>query len=85
MAPPNTVNIVKKLVTIFAVHPDSFIVINNQPKRLISTATSGSGQINVQMTLIPFAGTCKNCAIPSSLPGQFPANKQDYWPDSFVG
>ena len=60
----NTVNIVKKLVTIFAGHLDSFIVINNQYNHLISTATSGSGQINVQMTLIPFAGTGKNCAIP---------------------
>ena len=67
----NTVNIVNKLVTIFAGHLDSFIVINNHFKHLISTATSGSGQINVQMTLIPFAGTCKNCAIPGSLPGQF--------------
>jgi len=68
---PNTANIVNKLVTIFAGHFDSFIVINNLSNHLISTATSGSGQINVQMTLIPFAGTCKNCAIPSSLPGQF--------------
>jgi hypothetical protein len=53
----NTVNIVNKLVTIFAGHLDSFIVINNQLKHLFSTATSGSGQISVQMTLIPFAGT----------------------------
>ena len=68
----NTVNIVKKLVTIFAGHLDSFIVINNHFKLLFSTATSGSGQINVQMTLIQFAGTCKNCAIPVSLPGQYP-------------
>jgi hypothetical protein len=60
----NTVNIVHKLVTVFAGHLDSFIVINNHFIHLISTATSGSGQISVQMTLIQFAGTCKNCAIP---------------------
>ena len=66
----NTVNIVNKLVTIFAGHHDSFLVINNHFKHLFSTATSGSGQINVQMTLIPLAGTGKNCAIPSSLPRQ---------------
>ena len=71
-ASTNTVNIVNKLVTIFAGHLDSCIVTNNQPERLKTTVTSGSGQINVQMTLIQFAGTCKNCAIPSSLPGQFP-------------
>ena len=60
--PANTVNIVHKLVTIFAGHLDSFVVINNQLKLLKATATSGSGQISVQMTLIQFAGTCKNCA-----------------------
>jgi len=68
----NTVNIVKKLVTIFAGHLDSFIVTNNQLKRLKTTATSGSGQINVQMTLIQFAGTCKNCAIPVLHRDSFP-------------
>jgi hypothetical protein len=68
----NTVNIVNKLVTIFAGHLDSCIVTNNQPEGLKTTVISGSGQINVQMTLIQFAGTGKNCAIPSSLPGQFP-------------
>ena len=68
----NTVNIVKKLVTIFAGHLDSFIVINNHFKHLFSTATSGSGQISVQMTLIQFAGTCKNCAIPVSHRDSFP-------------
>jgi len=62
----NTVNIVHKLVTVFAGHLDSFIVINNQLKRLETTATSGSGKISVQMTLIQFAGICKNCA-PESL------------------
>ena len=62
----NTDNIVKKLVTIFADHPDSCIVTNNQNKHLKTTATSGSGQLSVQMTLIPFAGTGKNCAILSS-------------------
>jgi hypothetical protein len=35
-------------------------VINNHFKHLISTAISGAGQINVQMTLIPFAGIGKN-------------------------
>jgi hypothetical protein len=38
-------------------------LINIQFKHLTTTVTSGSGQINVQMTLIPFVGTCKNCAI----------------------
>ena len=52
----NTVNIVKKLVTIFADHLDSCIVTNNQPEHLKTTATPGSGQISVQMTLIQFAG-----------------------------
>jgi hypothetical protein len=68
----NTVNIVKKLVTIFAGHLDTFIVINSQFKRLKTTVTSGSGQINVQMTLIRFAGTCKNCAIPVLHRDSFP-------------
>ena len=68
----NTVNMVKKLVTIFASHLDSFIVKNNHFKYLISTAISGSGQLTSQMTLLSFAGICKNCAIPGSLPGQFP-------------
>jgi hypothetical protein len=63
---------VKKLVTIFAGNLDSFIMINNHFKHLFSTATSGSGQINVQMTLIQFAGTCKNCAIPSLHRDSFP-------------
>jgi hypothetical protein len=68
---------VKKLVTIFAGHLDSFIVINNHFKLLKTTVTSGSGQISTQMTLIRFAGTGKNCAIPvlhrdnfPGLPGQ---------------
>ena len=68
----NTVNIVNKLVTIFAGHLDSFVVTNNQLKRLKTTSTSGSGQINVQMTLIQFAGTGKNCAIPSAHRDNFP-------------
>jgi hypothetical protein len=68
----NTVNIVHKLVTIFAGHLDNFIVINNHFKHLYYTATSGSGQINVQMTLIQFAGICKNCAIPSAHRDSFP-------------
>jgi hypothetical protein len=59
------VNKVNQLVTparpysrtgrIFAGHLDSLIEINNRSKYLIPGATSGSGQINVQMTLIPFA------------------------------
>jgi hypothetical protein len=63
---------VHKLVTVFAGHLDSFIVINNQFKRLRTTATSGSGQINVQMTLIQFAGTGKNRAIPGLHRDSFP-------------
>ena len=38
----NTVNIVNKLVTIFAPYLDSFIVTNNHHKHLFSTAISGS-------------------------------------------
>jgi hypothetical protein len=59
------VNIVNKFVTIFAGLPDSCIVTNNQPERLITTVTSSSGQINLQMTHIQFAVTAKNCTIPS--------------------
>ena len=77
----NTDNIVKKLVTIFADHPDSFIVTNNQTKHLKTTVTSGSGQISVQMTLIPFAGTGKNCAILSS----YRDNSQAYRDKSMAG
>ena len=71
----NTVNIVKKLVTIFAGHLDSFIVTNNHFNHLKTTVTSGSGQISVQMTLIPFVGIGKNCAILVSLPGLFPCSQ----------
>ena len=60
----NTVNIVHKFVTIFAGYLDYFIVTNNHSNHLFSTSTPGSGQISVQMKLIPFAGTGKNCAIP---------------------
>ena len=55
----NTDNIVHKLVTIFADQLDSFILTNNQFEHLKTTVTSGSGQISVQMTLIPFAGLAK--------------------------
>jgi len=68
----NTVNIVHKLVTVFAGHLDSFIVIKNHFKRLKTTAISGSGQISVQMTLIQFAGTGKNRAIPGLHRDSFP-------------
>jgi hypothetical protein len=68
----NTVNIVHKLVTIFAGHLDSCIVTNNHSKLLRINMTSGSGQINVQMTLIPFAGFGKNCATPVSHRDNFP-------------
>jgi hypothetical protein len=84
-ASTNTVNIVNKLVTIFAGHLDSFIVINNHLKHLISTATSGSGQISVQMTLIQFAGTCKNCAIPSWHRDSFLAKVPGQVPGAYVG
>ena len=59
----NAVNIVHKLVTIFAGHLDSLIMINNLFDRLKTTVTSGSGQISLQITLISFARTGKNCAI----------------------
>jgi hypothetical protein len=51
---------------VFAGHLDSFIVINNHFNRLKTTAISGSGQINVQLTLIRIAVTGKNRA-PESL------------------
>jgi hypothetical protein len=35
----------------------------------------GSGQIRATETILSFAGTCKNCAIPSSPPGQIPAKE----------
>jgi len=82
--PANTVNIVNKLVTIFAGHFDSFIVTNNQPERLLTTAISGSGQINVQMTLIQFAGTGKNCAIPSLHRDSFLAKETGQVPGACV-
>jgi hypothetical protein len=84
----NKVNKVNKLVTIFAGNLGSFIMTNNQPKHLISTATSGSGQINVQMTLIPFAGPDsyrddKNCAIPGLHRDSFPGPNGTSRPDSY--
>jgi len=72
--PANTVNIVKKLVTIFAGHLDSCIVTNNQHEHLKTTATPGSGQINVQMTLIQFAGA-KIAPYPSRYRDSFAAKE----------
>jgi hypothetical protein len=66
---------VHKLVTIFAGHLDSFIVINNQPTFLSTAGTSGSGQISVQMTLIQFAGTMQKLRHTCLAPGQLP------WPN----
>jgi hypothetical protein len=63
----NMVNIVKKLVTINAGHPVSFIVINNHVKHLISIKTASSGQISGQMILINCTVNGRNCTISSLL------------------
>jgi hypothetical protein len=82
----NTVNIVNKLVTIFASNLDSFIVTENHLNHLFYTVTSGSGQITAQMTLFQFAGTLQKLRHTLLATGtNSRLKKRDIWPDSFTG
>jgi hypothetical protein len=82
----NTVNIVKKFVTIFAGNLDNFIVTNNQLKLLKTTVTSGSGQITIQMTIYRFAGLLQKLRHTRRAPGPFPGpNGTSYWPVAAPG
>ena len=63
-----------KLVTIFAPHLDNF-VITYKLSLIYKIRDFGSGQIRSTETILSFAGTGKNCAIPSSPPGQIPAKE----------
>jgi hypothetical protein len=60
----------KKLVTIFALHLDSFIVTQNLSS-VYQFRKTGSGQFLQprQLTLSP--GLAKNCAMVACPPGQF--------------
>jgi len=71
---PNTDGWGNKLVTIFARHLDNYI-LKPYLSLIYLTRDSGSGQIRFAETILSFAGTCKNCAIPSSPPGQIPAKE----------
>ena len=71
---PNTDGWGNKLVTIFARHLDSFIVTLNLS--LICQIRAFRLWTNpATETILSFAVTGKNCAIPSSPPGQIPAKE----------
>ena len=63
-----------KLVTIFARYLDCSIMKPNF-SLIYLIRDFGSGQIRSNETTLSFAVTGKNCAIPSSPPGQIPAKE----------
>ena len=73
-----------KLVTIFARHLDSFIVMINF-SLTYQIRDFGSGQILSTGTTLSFVGICKNCAIPSLHRDSFLAKVIRNLPGASVG
>jgi hypothetical protein len=69
LRPPNTDGWGNKLVTIFARHLDNFILKNKLSNTQFTLLASGT-QDSDKSGLITCTWICKNCAIPSSPPGQ---------------